>query len=134
MDELTLNPDTVRALILKVRAVMAREETASTPDPGGNAIDDENPVALQDLPGDLSRLDAIQTIDGLSPIEQAELVALMWIGRGDAEPAEWADMVRMAQEQHEGPTGEYLLGHPLVADDWADGLEALGYAGIAAET
>ena len=30
------------------------------------------------------------------------LVALFWIGRGDAEPAEWAATMALARQQHEG--------------------------------
>jgi hypothetical protein len=34
--------------------------------------------------------------------------------------------VRLATERRDGPTDDYLLGHPLVAEYWAEGAEKLG--------
>jgi hypothetical protein len=62
----------------------------------------------------------------LSERQQAELVALMWIGRGDAEPEEWENTIELARDLKEGPTPRYLLGHPLVAEHWAEGAARLG--------
>lgn len=129
MNELSLNPSYVRMLTLKVRALMSKEEVV-TPDVADNAADDEIPQALQELDDDLSREEIIAEIDGLSPREQAELVALMWIGRGDAEPEEWQDTLRLAHERREVPTSRYLLDHPLLADEWSDALDKLGYGSM----
>jgi len=129
MNELTINPAYLRMLILKVRALMAKEGVV-TPDTGGNPTDDEVPEVLQDIPDDLSREEVIKEIDGLNQIQQAELVALMWIGRDDAEPEEWAELVKLAEERREVPTSQYLLDHPLVADYWADALDKLGYGSL----
>ena len=129
MNELTINPAYLRMLILKVRAIMAKEDVV-TPETGGNPTDDGIPESLQERPDDLSREEVIEEIDGLGSSEQAELVALMWIGRGDGEPEEWVNLLKLAEERHEGPTTHYLLGHPLVAEFWADGLEKLGYGSM----
>ena len=106
MDELTIEPGYLRSLILRIRALMAKEDTV-IPDDGGNATDDAGPDALQD--------------------ELAELVALMWVGRGDADVENWAEILQLARDRREGDTAEYLLGHPLVADYWAEGLDKLGH-------
>jgi len=71
-----------------------------------------------------------EEIDALNRTEQAELVALMWIGRGDAEPEEWDDMLKLAEERREVPTSQYLLDHPMVADEWAEALDKLGYGSM----
>lgn len=133
MVPLNIDIEYLQMLILKVRAVMAREEL-DIPDPGGNASDDEIPATLQDLPDDLSREEVVEEIQGLSADQQAELVALMWVGREDGDPADWADLVTQAAERRETPAEDYLLGHPLVADYWADGLERLGYESMASGT
>ena len=52
-------------------------------------------------------------------------MALMWIGRGDMEPEEWADAVKLAEERRTGPTARYLLSHPQVADDIEEGVDKL---------
>ncbi len=129
MDELTVDIDFLRMLILKIRGIQAREDT-DIPEPGGNPADDEIPETLQDLSDDLAREEVVEEIDGLSETKQAELVALMWVGRGDAEPEEWADARQMALERQEVPTAHYLLDHPLVADYLAEGLDRLGYGSM----
>ena len=55
MAELSIDPDYLRHLVVKVRSFMAKEET-DIPDDGSNPIDDEVPLgALQDEDDDLSR-------------------------------------------------------------------------------
>lgn len=124
MATLEINPDYVRMLTLKVRAVMGKE-TATFPDEGSNATDDPL-VGLQDSPDDQSRREIVKEIAGLSEREQAELVALMWLGRGDGEPEEWEALVQQAIDSRDAPTAKYLLDHPLLAEYWLDGFESLG--------
>jgi len=58
--------------------------------------------------------------------EQCELVALALVGRGDFQAQEWADAVRLAREQREGPTDRYLPGMPLLAAHLEAGPDAFG--------
>ena len=124
MDELSLNPEFLRMLILKLRAVMAQEEMVS-PDSGSNPSDDEGPATLQDTPDNLTRAEIEAEIEDLEPDQQAEIVALMWIGRGDMEPEEWEEALALAVDRHEGATAGYLLKHPHVADHLDEGLDRL---------
>jgi hypothetical protein len=126
MDELTISPPYVRRLILMARAVMAQEALV-TPDGGGNPTDDEEPETLQAEPDNLTREELYEELEGLDVDHQNELVALMWLGRGDAEPEDWSALVKQADELHETPTPHYLLDHPHLADHWAEALERLGY-------
>jgi hypothetical protein len=124
-EELNLNPEDLRTLILNLRALMAQEEMVS-PDSGSNPTDDEGGTStLQDSPDNLTREEIATVVEDLEPDQQAELVALMWIGRGDMEPEEWDDAVALALELQEGPTSEYLLKHPHVADYLVEGLDRL---------
>lgn len=125
MNEMSINPAYLRRIILKTRAIMAREGLV-TPEIGGNPSDDEIPATLQEQPDDLLRQEMMEELDALDVDHQNELVALMWIGREDYEPGEWAEVLERANRRREGPTSEYLLSHPLVADYWADGLDLLG--------
>jgi len=124
MADISLSPDYIGRLIIKMRAVQGREGVAD-PDSGSNASDDNMIDALQDTPGDLSREELREEINGLSPQEQAELVALMWTGRGDAEPEDWPGTVELAASRRETSTARYLMSEPLAADFWADGLDKL---------
>ncbi len=126
MDELDISPSYLHLLILKARAVMVKEGVV-TPDAGGNPTDDELPETLQDAPEDMTREELIEEIEGLNAEQQNALVALMWLGRGDAAPEEWGNLVELAEARHETPSARYLLDHPLVADYWAEGLDRLGY-------
>ena len=126
MDNLSITPAHIHMLILKARAVMVKEGLV-TPDTGGNPTDDPVADALQDEPDDLTREELVEELEGLNEDQLTELVALMWLGRGDSEVEEWDELVRLAGERQETPTIGYLLDHPLVADDWAEGLDRLGY-------
>jgi Protein of unknown function (DUF3775) len=124
MDELTLHPEFLRTLILKLRSLMAQEEQVS-PDSGSNPSDDEGPATLQENPDNLLRSEIEAEVEDLEPDQQAELVALMWIGRGDMEPEEWEEATELAAERHEGATAAYLLSHPHVADYLEEGVDRL---------
>lgn len=125
METLTLNPEFLRSLIFKLRAIMAQEGMV-TPDAGSNPADDDaSPQALQDSPGNLTRLEVTTEIADLEPDQQAELVALMWIGRGDLEPEEWEEALVQAAEEHGENTPAYLLSQPHVADHLDEGVDRL---------
>ncbi len=65
-------------------------------------------------------------IDTLNEDEQAELVALAWIGHGTFTAEDWEEAVESALEEHPKAAAEYLLTLPLLAEDLAGGLEELG--------
>lgn len=124
MDELTLNPKFLQNLILRTRALMAQEGHVSDDD-GGNYSDDAGPATLQTNSDNLMDDEVIGEIDDLEPDQKAELVALFWVGRGDLEPEEWEDALKLAAERQDGSTAEYLLSHPHVAEHWDEGLDKL---------
>jgi hypothetical protein len=132
MADLTINPDYVKMLAVKVRAIRGTEGVV-VPDPGSNPTDDEI-AGLQDLPEYLRREEIIAEIAGLNDREQAELVALMWLGREDGEPQEWEALVKQALERRETKTADYLLDHPLLAEYWLSALEQLGEGGLTSGT
>lgn len=65
-------------------------------------------------------------IESLNEDEQANLVAIMWIGRGSFEPEDWDEALNTALTEATAPTAEYLKGSPHLADHLENGLEALG--------
>ena len=93
---LSIQPDYLARLIVKVRGVQARAGEVD-PDTGSNPIDDKMVDAVQDGRGDLSREEIREELQGLDAEQQAELVALMWTGRGDAEPEERGATVALAR-------------------------------------
>jgi hypothetical protein len=112
MATLSIDPDYLRRLVVKVRAFMGKEAPELL-DEGSNPTDDEMPSsALQEDADDLSREEVVEEIRGLGPRQQAELVALMWLGRDDADGEEFEQLVAQALERREVPTEDYLLDHP----------------------
>lgn len=65
-------------------------------------------------------------IERLGMDEQAELTAVMWIGRGSFEPEELAEAIATAKSEATTPTADYLIGTPHLADNIEAGLDALG--------
>ena len=130
MAELSIDPDYLRMLVVQVRGLMAKVPP-ELPDDRSNPTDDPTPPAdLQDEEGDLTREEIIEEIRALEPRQQAELVALMWLGRDEGEAADWDELVQQALERREVPTENYLLDHPLLAEHWLDGMERLGLEGL----
>ncbi|WOI32278.1 DUF3775 domain-containing protein [Tritonibacter scottomollicae] len=58
--------------------------------------------------------------------EQADLVAILWVGRGVFEAEEFTQAVDTARQEKTTPTEDYLMATPNLAYDIEAGLEALG--------
>ena len=130
MIELPFDSDEIEQLVLRFNAVMAKEGM-DIPDPGGNASDDEVAETLQETTGDLSRDEITQEIESMDDEQKDGLVALFWIGRGDAEPEEWEATKALARQQHDGLVSRYLLGQPEVGEFLTEGLEKMLEYGVA---
>jgi hypothetical protein len=124
---LDLNPEIVCAIIAKAREFHAKEAVVIPEEPGESSGDWARQV-LADHEGDLTLQELVATINGLEPDQQINLVALMWIGRGDFDASEWDDALQQARDMWTPHTAEYLLARPLVADFLEEGLVSLDYA------
>jgi Protein of unknown function (DUF3775) len=127
--ELAIPVDTVGWIILK-----AREYDMNEPgDIESGEADGDNPLGvLEDRADDPTAAELASWIADLNETEQAELVALMWLGRGDDELENWAQLVEQARGSQTQGTGRgrrtahYLLGTPQLGDYLEEGLERLG--------
>jgi hypothetical protein len=95
-------------------------------DPASNATDDGFQSVLADNPDHPARAELIAFIENLNDDEKAELVALMWLGRGDYAVEDWGEAVREARARRQNPTSNYLLGTPILADLIEEGLAQFG--------
>jgi len=112
--------------------VEAREfdvaEGAVEADSASNPSDDLQAGVLADRDDNPAEAELKAFIDTLNEDQQAELVALAWLGRGD-EPAEsWEDNLAEARDRRSGSTADYLLGMPLLGDLLEAGLDRLGFS------
>jgi hypothetical protein len=71
-------------------------------------------------------------VNSLTEDEQVDLIALMRLGRGDAEIGEWNRLRSETRDTREAPAARVLLGEPLVSDYLAEGLSAFGVDWVAA--
>lgn len=125
--ELAVPLATVCFIIMKAREFDAKDEVTD-PDPGSNPTDDHSAAVLEDHADDPSQEELKSLISELSVDAQIDLVALMWLGRGDYSADDWASVRQEAADAHNEYTASYLCGTPLLADHLADGLSALDYS------
>jgi hypothetical protein len=111
---LSISPEKISSVIERAH----RRDTAQmAPDDDPLPFHADAP-ALQEL---------AKIIDELSDDEQADIIALMWLGRGDGEVREWHELREEAALLHNKHGTAYLLAKPLLADYLTEGLATLGY-------
>ena len=122
---LTISSENVCFIIVKAREFDV-QDVVTDPDSGSNATDDGVASVLEAHSDDLTQKELVAFINALSDEEQADLVALLWLGRGDGTLEDWDDLRDEAQRQHNNRTAAYLLGEPLLSDHLEEGLSQFG--------
>jgi hypothetical protein len=122
---LTVSSESVCFIIVKAREFDA-QDVVTDPDSGSNATDDGAASVLEAHSDDLTQKELVAFINALSEEEQVDLVALLWLGRGDGTMDDWDDLRDEAQRQHNNRTAAYLLGEPLLSDHLEEGLSQFG--------
>ena len=120
--------DKVCDIIAHARAIDVKEGDTD-PDSGSNPVDDGNLDSLVASPDDLTETELRDVIAGLNDDERASLIALVYVGRGDMEPEEWGDAVRLARERDASggaSAADWLIGIPNLADLLDEALAAMG--------
>jgi hypothetical protein len=84
---LSISPDKVCFFILKAREFEAKD-VVTDPGDASNATDDGMRSVLEDHSDDPTQQELRAFINTLTEDEQVDLVALMWLGRGDGAPAQ----------------------------------------------
>lgn len=119
---LNLDTDIISNLLDKARQYQVKEEV-SFPE----MTDDMDALhVLADYEDDATYQETVEFINDLRTDQQATLIALMYVGRGDYSADEWDEAYNIALQELTDRTGEYLLSRPLVADYIEQGMDALG--------
>ncbi|MEJ2643926.1 MAG: DUF3775 domain-containing protein [Gammaproteobacteria bacterium] len=124
---LNVNPETVCFIIARAREFQAKDEVV-IPDEPADANGDWALDILEDHRDDMTLQEVQSAVADLEPDQQYELVALMWVGRGDYDVDDWQGAVIAATEAWTERTADYLMTTPLAADYLEEGLELLGYS------
>lgn len=130
--ELNVDPDYVRLVVARSRAALFERPDAEADEPDreaeldqGTAFEGEDPAHLaEEEAPDGMRIEAAAMIDSLNVDEQAELVALTWIGRGDYDAAELEVAVREAKSRTTGPASEMLFEIDVFPSHLENGLSS----------
>jgi Protein of unknown function (DUF3775) len=110
----------------------AREYDAEVPpvdrdfEEGSDGPDDDEREILLDTPDNPTGEELRDALDGLNIDEREELLALMWVGRGDYDARNWREALQQARDALSSTETEYLIGTPLLGDYLEEGAETLG--------
>jgi hypothetical protein len=124
--ELSVSLEKVCFVIAKAREFDTKD-VPNIPDEASNPTDDRMIEVLEDRPDEDAVLQELRNIIGdMSEDEQIDLVALAWLGRGDAGAEGWEELRSEAARAHNRRTAAYLLAMPLLPTYLQDGLAELG--------
>lgn len=131
MPELRISAEKVCAMI-----EAARELAGKVPSTAGDRTttgDDSELVTIEEPEGigeneDARRRETVEFIAGLNVDEQTDLLALIWLGRGDYDLSEWDEAVSEAEARIAARDPDYMIGDAALPEYLGDGLEAFGFS------
>jgi hypothetical protein len=122
--ELTVSLEDVCRIVLRAREYDA-QVPAVDPDDGSNMADDKAVDVLEDATNTSVEEELHSSLSDLNEDEQAEVFALMLVGRGSYDAADWDEAVEMATEEVSDIVAE-LMETPMLASLIEAGLAAFG--------
>jgi len=125
--ELTISAETLFYIIVKAREFDEKVAPGDM-EPGSNPSDDRDMGILEDYSDDPTLQELQEAITALPDDAQLDLVALMWLGRGDFDSFEEART--QAADMRDKHIPSYLIGTPQLGDFLE---EALGQLGVSME-
>jgi hypothetical protein len=120
---LSISPEKVFFIVTKARQ---SDEMATDPDLVSDLGDDDMTFGADDHSKLTDRSELSGFIRDLNEDEQIDLVALMWLGRGDGDLGGWRDLRAEAARAHNKRTASYLTGTPMLADYLQEALSQFG--------
>jgi len=123
---LNIDVDTLCFIIARAREFQAKEGIV-IPEPIPDSPSENWAMQiLADHADDHVLQEAVDTINDLDDDQQAELVSLMWLGRGDYSLDEWETALADAVSARSDHTAGYLMSHPEVAFYLEEGMALHG--------
>jgi len=122
--ELSVPTDFIEVLIDKAHEFQVKVEVVE-PDPGSNPSDEDMREVLEDYSDDPVHEELHEMLADLNQDQLADLVTLVWLGRGDFAVSEWGEKRREALRLDPRRTPDYLIETPQLAEYLEDGLAAI---------
>ena len=113
--------ETLAFIIVKAREFDAEVPIEPDAATGSDPPDDDERQVLLDTPDNPTEQELRDAIDGLGDLERQELLALMWLGRGDYDAGSWPEALREAGESRIASVTDYLVGTPVFGDYLEEG-------------
>ncbi|MBI5263008.1 MAG: DUF3775 domain-containing protein [Bradyrhizobium sp.] len=114
----------------KVFFVISKSRQSDSEAAGGGIIgdsgDDDMSYGRGGRGEDTDRSELAGFIRDLNVDEQIDLVALMWLGRGDGDLSNWRELRAQAVQAHNKRTASYLIGTPMLADYLEEAMSQFG--------
>ena len=125
------DPSKLCFVVIKAREVHAKVEVENPVEPeiresASDAVDDGFRAILEDYSSDATYQELKNFLDGLNEDERIEILALVWLGRGDYAIDDWEQALADAADSANESETEYLMGTPLVADYLEEGMSLHG--------
>ena len=125
MPELRINPDKVCEFLEAAREV-AGKVPATTGDKTSSGDDSPLKFMEEDGGGDPIRQQMVEFVGGLNVDEQVDLLALIYLGRGDFELDEWDDALVEAGDRIGAGDADFMIGNRALPAYLGDALDAFG--------
>jgi len=125
--ELSLSTDKAYFILLRAREFDEKVEETD-PDSGSDPADDGAVDVLEETPDDPTEQELADAVAELNDDERLDLIALIWIGRGDFTIGEWSEARAAARDITRERAPRYVTGIPLVSDYLEEGLSQAGFA------
>jgi hypothetical protein len=120
---LSISPEKAFFIVAKARQ---SDSKSAESDLVTDLSDDDGVYGVVDRSRETDRSELSGFIRGLNVDEQIDLVALMWLGRGDGDLDNWRDLRGEAARAHNNRTASYLIGTPMLADYLEEALSQFG--------
>lgn len=120
---LSISPEKVFFIIAKSRQ---SDGTATELYANSGSADDDAVHGSRDRSRITDRSEISGFIQDLNVDEQIDLVALMWLGRGDGDLDNWNDLRSEASRAHNDRTAPYLIETPMLADHLEEAQSQFG--------
>lgn len=122
--ELDISPEKVAWIIVRARENEAKVQPFNA---DAETAAEEHSGILEDRAGNATIRELAGYLGALNVDELANLVALVWIGRGTYGIEQWDEVLERAQREHGSSPERYLLQTPMLAEYLEAGLDAAGY-------
>jgi hypothetical protein len=125
LPDLSISTEKICFVIFKAREFDAKD-VVTEPDPGSNPTDDGMLSVLEDHADDPVVIELAQFIHAMSEDEKADLVTMLWIGRGDGGLDDWDELRAEAIRLHSKRTALYLIRQPMLGELVEEALVMFG--------